>query len=124
MFRNWGLKNVRAEGFDFGRGWWIESSSARMVAPRPLALTAIPVAWTPPPAAPSPAPIVVAPIRHVRDLAQYKGKLRGKIVLVSYPDAPKDDTTAHLQAPRRGRTGQAVDLRPAALRSGPVVRPV
>src|SRR6478672_366235 len=34
MFTSWGLKNVHAEGYDFGRGWWIESSSVRMVAPR------------------------------------------------------------------------------------------
>src|SRR5690349_20239543 len=46
-FRDWGLKNVRAEGFDFGRGWSIERIEARMVAPRVLPLTAIPVAWTP-----------------------------------------------------------------------------
>jgi hypothetical protein len=38
------------------------------------------------------AAIIVAPIRHERDLAEWKGKLSGKIVLVSYPDAPKDET--------------------------------
>jgi hypothetical protein len=94
MFGSWGLKNVHAEGYDFGRGWWIESASVRMTAPRPLALTAIPVAWTPPTRGTVSAPIAVAPIRHIRDLAQHKGKLRGKIVLVSYPDDPKDDTAA------------------------------
>jgi len=94
MFTSWGLKNVHAEGYDFGRGWWIESSSVRMVAPRPLALTAIPVAWTPPTRGTVSAPIVVAPVRQVRDLAQYKGKVKGRIVLVSYPEAPKDDTSA------------------------------
>jgi hypothetical protein len=39
-FKGWGLKNVHTEGFDFGRGWWIESSSVRMVSPRPLELRA------------------------------------------------------------------------------------
>src|SRR5262245_21233854 len=47
QFRTWGLKNVRKEGFDFGRGWSITSSSVKMVAPRVMQLTAIPVAWTP-----------------------------------------------------------------------------
>ena len=93
MFKSWGLKNVHPEAFDFGRGWWIESSHSRMVAPRPLALTSIPVAWTPPTNGPISASIIVAPIRHARDLAQWKGKLQGKIVLVSYPDEPKDDTS-------------------------------
>ncbi len=92
-FRAWGLKNVRAEGFEFGRGWWIESSQARMVAPRSLALRSIPVAWTPATSGPLTASIIVTPIRHPRDLEKWKGKVKGKIVLVSYPDAPKDETS-------------------------------
>ena len=47
QFRDYGLSDVRAEGFEFGRGWSIVRSSARMTAPRPLDLRAIPVAWTP-----------------------------------------------------------------------------
>src|ERR1700690_2936772 len=47
QFRTWGLKNVRKDGFEFGRGWSIVSSSVRMTTPRVLQLTAIPVAWTP-----------------------------------------------------------------------------
>ena len=46
-FRDWGLSNVRAEGFEFGRGWSIVSASARMTAPRDKLLGVIPVAWTP-----------------------------------------------------------------------------
>src|SRR5690349_11298716 len=41
-FRDWGLSNVRAEGFEFGRGWSINRSSARMTAPRVLELRSIP----------------------------------------------------------------------------------
>ena len=47
QFAKWGLKNVHKEGFPFGRGWSIERASVRMVSPRPLQLTAIPIAWTP-----------------------------------------------------------------------------
>ena len=50
-FREMGLKNVRADGFEFGRGWSIERSSVRMVTPRPIQLRAIPIAWTRPPMA-------------------------------------------------------------------------
>src|SRR4028118_1634783 len=46
-FRAMGLSNVRAEPFEFGRGWSIVNSSARMTAPRERKLTVIPVAWTP-----------------------------------------------------------------------------
>lgn len=93
-FREWGLKNVHAEGFDFGRGWWIESASARMVAPRPLALRAIPVAWTPGTNGPVSAPVIVAPMSETRHFDAWRGKLRGKIVLVTLPSDPRDTTDA------------------------------
>ena len=91
-FRDWGLSNVRTEGFEFGRGWSIDSSSVRMIAPRPLALRAIPIAWTPATDGVLSAPIVVAPIKREADFADWRGKLAGKIVLVSYPAPPKDAT--------------------------------
>jgi hypothetical protein len=93
-FREWGLSNVRADPFEFGRGWWIESSSVRMTAPRTATLRAIPIAWTPATAGAISAPIVVAPMRKERDFAEYRGKLAGKIVLVSFPEEPKDETEA------------------------------
>jgi len=90
-FREWGLRNVHAEGFDFGRGWWIENASARITAPRPLALRVIPVAWTPGTNGTVTAPVVVAPMSEVRHFDQWRGKLRGKIVLVTLPSDPKDN---------------------------------
>lgn len=87
----WGLKDVRAESFDFGRGWWIEASRVRMVTPRPLELKGIPVAWTPPTQGVLRASIIVAPIRSERDFADWKGKLTGKIALVSWPGPQKDE---------------------------------
>lgn len=84
-FSEWGLKNVRREGFDFGRGWWIERSSVRMVSPRPIQLTAIPIAWTPATQSALTAPVIVAPMKTARDFAKWRGKLAGKIVLVSEP---------------------------------------
>jgi len=86
MFKKWGLKNVRKDGFAFGRGWSIVSSSVRMTAPRVIQLTAIPIAWTPPTKGALTAQIVVAPMRRERDFALYKGKLAGKIVLIDLPD--------------------------------------
>jgi len=89
-FRDWGLSNVHKEGFEFGRGWSIESVSVRMTAPRPVMLRAIPVAWTPPTDGPLSAGIVVAPMRRERDFAAWHGKLAGKIVLVTYPAEATD----------------------------------
>ena len=85
-FRSWGLANVHKEGFYFGRGWWMERSSVRMIAPRPLALNAVPISWTPSTNGTITAPIVFAPMATDADLAQWKGKLAGKIVLISATD--------------------------------------
>ncbi|MDB5706032.1 MAG: family metallo-hydrolase [Sphingomonas bacterium] len=86
QFAGWGLKNVHKEGFDFGRGWWISSSSVRMITPRPIQLTAIPIAWTPSTNGTISAPVFVAPMTRERDFDKWRGKLRGKIVLVTLPN--------------------------------------
>lgn len=80
-----GLSNVRREGFEFGRGWEIIDSEVRMTAPRPMKLTAIPVAWTPGTSGTVSAPVIVAPISERSHFAAYRGQLRGKIVLISLP---------------------------------------
>ncbi len=94
QFRKWGLSNVRKEGFDFGRGWWIERSSVRMVTPRPIQLTAIPVAWTPGTNGTLTAPVIVAPMSEERHFAAWRGKLAGKIVMISLPTQGSEPTTA------------------------------
>ncbi|MCU6452725.1 M20/M25/M40 family metallo-hydrolase [Sphingomonas sp. A2-49] len=91
-FREWGLRNVRKEGFVFGRGWSIDRASVRMVTPRVVQLTAIPIAWTPGTNGTITAPVVVAPITRERDFARYRGQLRGKIVMVTLPRAAGDPT--------------------------------
>jgi hypothetical protein len=105
-FREWGLSNVRADPFEFGRGWSIVSSSVRMTAPRLLPLTAIPVAWTPGTNGAISAPIVVAPMKRERDFAAWRGKLSGKIVLVSMPgegDEPKEAPFQRLSSEQIGK---------------------
>jgi hypothetical protein len=84
-FRDWGLSNVHAEPFLFGRGWAIEAINVRMTLPRVLTLRAIPIAFTPGTAGPVTADIIVAPIAKEADFARWKGKLAGRIVLVSRP---------------------------------------
>ena len=83
-FAEWGLK-VHKEGFEFGRGWQVERSLVRMTAPRAITLVAIPIAWTPGTNGTINAPVVVAPMKSERDFAPWRGKLAGKIVLVSEP---------------------------------------
>lgn len=94
QFRDWGLSNVHAEPFDFGRGWSFVTASARMTAPRPLDLRVIPVAWTPGTDGPVSAEIIVAPMANAGDLARWRGKLAGKIVLISQPGTGAELTEA------------------------------
>ncbi len=91
-FREWGLVNVHKEGFEFGRGWSSQGASVRMVAPRPLQLTAAPLAWTPGTTAPVTGEVVLAPLADEAAFAQYKGKLAGRIVLISEPAEMTDAT--------------------------------
>ncbi|MFS0735424.1 M20/M25/M40 family metallo-hydrolase [Sphingomonas sp. 1P06PA] len=89
-FTEMGLSNVRKQGFRFGRGWSIERSSVRMVTPRPSTLTAIPIAWTPATDGALAGEVIVAPLRRERDFAKWRGKLAGKIVMITLPDAAAD----------------------------------
>lgn len=93
QYRAWGLSNVHKEGFPFGRGWWIERSSVRMTSPRPIQLTAIPIAWTPATNGTITAPVIVAPMARERDFDAWKGKLQGKIVLVTLPGTGNEPDT-------------------------------
>src|SRR5690349_7027871 len=87
-----GLANVHKEGFEFGPGWEANDFRVRMIAPRPITLTAVPIAWTPGTQGPLEAPVVVAPMDKVEHFAAYRGKLAGKIVLVSKPGAGDEPT--------------------------------
>ncbi|WP_396592985.1 M20/M25/M40 family metallo-hydrolase [Brevundimonas sp. R86498] len=92
QFRDWGLSNVRAEGFAFGRGWSIVRSSARMTAPRPIDLRAIPIAWTPSTNGVVSGEVILAPITSAGQFDQWRGKLAGKIVMVTAPNAGSEPT--------------------------------
>ena len=96
-FTEWGLKNVHKEGFAFGRGWTIGRASVRMLTPRAVQLTAIPVAWTPPTNGALTAPIVVAPMKRERDFDKWRGELRDKIVLTTLPVAARESTDPMFQ---------------------------
>ncbi len=84
-FASYGLKNIHREPFEFGLGWNLKSYSAMMTVPRGLPLTVLPVAWSPATGGTITAPTIVAPMSKVENFDAWKGKLAGKIVLVSLP---------------------------------------
>ena len=82
-----GLSNAHLEPWSpFGRGWTNEYVNVRMVAPDTTTLIVYPRAWTPGTDGAVQAPVTRVEIRltpqeMARDMAKYKGKLAGKIVL-------------------------------------------
>ena len=122
QLKEYGLDNVKLEKWGpFGRGWAYTSYSGYIDEPQYQPLIGYPLAWTPGTDGPLTAEAVLAPIRTEADLEQYKGKLRGKIVLrdaprvLSLPTDPfgrrlsdaqlADLSTFPIPAPR-GRGGQ------------------
>jgi carboxypeptidase Q len=103
---SYGLDKVHLEKWGpFGRPWTLEQSSVELLQPSYSQLTAVPLAWSASTNGPVTADLVLAPIRaSFRDgptkfndalnayRAQWTGKLRGKIVLISDPKIPAQQT--------------------------------
>jgi hypothetical protein len=83
---SWGLQNAKLEPWGpFGRGWSLVQFSAQIVEPQAIPLIAYPRAWSPGFDEPVTAPVVYVNATTESDLAKYKGKLKGAIVLASPP---------------------------------------
>jgi hypothetical protein len=85
----WGLAHAHLESYPFGRGWSWTRASVRMVAPREVPLAALPKAWTPGTSGPVRGPVVKVKLDSEEDLAPYKGKLAGKILLLVETPRPE-----------------------------------
>jgi hypothetical protein len=97
-----GVERARLEKWGpYGRGWSYSRYSAHLLEPGYQPLAGFPMAWSPGTNGVLTAEPVLAPMRAEADLERYKGKLRGKIVLI---DLPRDTP---------------VMLRPAGRRLGP-----
>ncbi|MBW8824003.1 MAG: M20/M25/M40 family metallo-hydrolase [Xanthomonadales bacterium] len=84
-FRTYGLSNVHKESYPFGVNWNLDSWNAKMVQPRAIEMRAMPVAWTPATNGTITAPVILAPMSKKEHFEKWRGKLAGKIVLVSLP---------------------------------------
>lgn len=82
--REYGLE-AREEEFDFGKGWSSSHVVLQMDEPSYAVLMGFPLAWTPGTDGPVTAEPVLAPIEEKKDFEEYKGKLKGKIVLLDKP---------------------------------------
>jgi hypothetical protein len=120
QMKDWGLKNVHLEKFPFGYGWQIKKYYGAMESPAYASLPGFPLAWTPGTNGPVTADAMWAPIHSNGDFPKWKGKLKGKIVLIFDPapltlhttaEAAKSPTDEEIEAraaaggPRGGRPG-------------------
>jgi hypothetical protein len=97
-FQGWGLAKVHDEAFDdFGRGWEFSTASVEMLAPRTAPLYALPKAWTPGTNGPVEGEVMRVSIKNRKDLEQYRGKLKDKILLLDDARAYKPGIVADWQ---------------------------
>ncbi len=118
QMKAWGLQNVHLEKWGpFGDGWQIKKYYGALETPAYAALIGFPLAWTPGTNGPVTADAVLAPLHSEADFAQYKGKLKGKIVLIfdprelalhTEPEAHRltdDEVAARTRTPDPSHTG-------------------
>jgi carboxypeptidase Q len=80
----YGLVNVKEEKWGpFGKGWANKYYEAHLVEPQVSALIGIPLAWTAGTNGSITGEPTLAPIRTQLDMEKFKGKLKGKIVMMS-----------------------------------------
>ncbi len=93
QLKTWGMANVGLESWGkFGKGWEVEKNYAAITVPYYHAIIAIPKAWTPSTAGPIKGDVVLIKADTITDLDQYKGKLKGKIV-ITYTKTPLTRST-------------------------------
>ena len=82
MFRKYGLSNVHLEQRTINSAWTRSTARGRIIAPTEQALTLASAGWSPSTKGTVRGPVVGIKAEKEEDLAQYKGKLKGAIVVV------------------------------------------
>jgi carboxypeptidase Q len=106
--QSYGLQNVHLEPWGpFGNGWQYKKFYGALVEPNYAPLIGFPLAWTPGTNGPVTGEAVLAPIHSQADFAKYKGKLKGKIVLIADPKV----ILMHTEPEARRLTDEEIEAR-------------
>lgn len=98
---SWGLQNVHFEkSAPVAKGWTLKRFYMTALQPKGFPITAFPKAWTPGIKGSVTADVVFLNVKNESELDAYKGKLKGKIVLISQIH----DVPAHFEAEGRRLT--------------------
>jgi carboxypeptidase Q len=96
-----GLRNVHFEtSAPLAKGWALKKFYVNAIQPKVFPITAYPKAWSPGIKGPVSADVVLLSAMNDEELNTYKGKLKGKFVLVS----PLQNVNAHFEAEGRRLT--------------------
>jgi hypothetical protein len=90
-FAKWGMKSYLEPFGPWGRGWSLKSFNVALLEPDYRPLLAFPNAWSPSTKGAITAEVVFVDVKDEKDLEKYKGKLKGKIVLINPPRELKND---------------------------------
>lgn len=100
QLQEWGLQNVKLEKWGpFGKSWSLVRYAGNMIEPQPAPITGVPLPWTPGTNGRVTGEAIYATLPQTSDqdlekaMSEFKGKLRGKIVLLSAPPAIAMQTT-------------------------------
>jgi len=86
QMKEWGLAKVELEPWGpFGRGWSCSRFVAQMQAPQFAPLIGFALPWSPGTGGEIHVEAVLAPIATAEDFEKYRGKLKGKAVLLGEP---------------------------------------
>ncbi|MDZ4680087.1 MAG: M20/M25/M40 family metallo-hydrolase [Saprospiraceae bacterium] len=91
QLKAWGLDQVHTEAWGpFGRGWELKHFEMHAVAPNYYPILAYPKAWSPSTKGLVSGEVIYLDADSLPQLAQYKGKLRGKFVLTDTSRVTKE----------------------------------
>jgi carboxypeptidase Q len=108
QMKSWGMQNVHVEKWGpFGDGWQIKKYYGALETPAYATLIGFPLAWTPGTNGPVTSEAVLAPLHSKEDFAKYKGKLKGKIVLIFDPR----ELALHTEAEAHRLTDEEIEAR-------------
>lgn len=84
-FKGYDLANVHLEPWTAAHAWYRGTAHGRIVSPTEHPLTLASAGWAPGTSGVLRGPVVYVKLSKIEDLQQYKGKLKGAIVLLLWP---------------------------------------
>lgn len=90
-FTKWGMRSYLEPFGPWGRGWSLKNFTAVLNEPGFRPVLAFPSAWSPSTKGAVTSEVIFLDINEEKDFEKYKGKLKGKIVLINPPRDLKND---------------------------------